>query len=114
MFEITGIQTLKAHRNLPTNLPGQAILNDTDRYYPTLWIMAMVKFIDFELETMYPPHISLAAIAVQLRIDEVEKLNQNGPIFSFNEIYVNHKSWFHFLCLGLIVVLIMEILYILN
>ena len=111
MFEITSIETLKTNHDLPTNLPGQAILNDTDRYYPTLWIMAIVKLIDFELEMMYPPHISLATIAVQLRIDEVEKLKQDKPVFSFCGIYVNHKSWFQVVCLCLIAVLMIEFLY---
>ena len=56
------------------------------RYYPTLWILADIDFkyieidgvkSDFKFNTRYPPHISLACVAVQLDVDKVGKLEQN-------------------------------------
>ena len=76
-FKIMGdIKTMKTFREIPTNLPGQYTKNGM-RYYPTLWILAEIQFNDFQFETKYPPHISLACVAVQLNVDKVEKLNED-------------------------------------
>ena len=62
-------------RKLPQNIQGQYTNKDGLRYYPTLWILADIDFkyieidgikSDFEFKTRYPPHVSLACVAVQL------------------------------------------------
>ena len=75
-FKIIEIKTMKTFREIPMNLQGQHSKNGM-RYYPTLWIMADVQFIDLNIDTEYPPHISLACVAVQLDMDKVEKLSMN-------------------------------------
>ena len=68
---------MKTFREIPMNLAGQYSKNGM-RYYPTLWIMADVQFIDLNIDTEYPPHISLACVAVQLDMDKVENLTKNN------------------------------------
>ena len=72
-------------RKLPQNIQGQYTNKDGLRYYPTLWILADIEFkyieIDgiksnFEFKTRYPPHVSLACVAVQLDVNKVQKLEQ--------------------------------------
>ena len=58
-------------RTIPMNLPGQYTDDDGLRFYPTLWVLAQVDFIDFDAPTEYPPHISLACVAVELEEDRV-------------------------------------------
>lgn len=80
-FKITEIKTMKTVREIPENICGQSIDNNGLRYYPCLWILAEILFLnDFKFETKYPPHISLAALAVQLNVDKVEQLKGNIKI----------------------------------
>ena len=85
-FEITNIRLFPSIRKLPQNIEGQYTNNNGMRYYPTLWILADIKFgyieidgikTDFKFNTRYPPHISLACVAVQLNVERVGKLEND-------------------------------------
>jgi hypothetical protein len=68
-------------RPKPRNLPGQFTDADGMRFYPTLWVLAQVEFINFDAPTKDPPHISLACVAVHLeedKVDEFEKESQSA------------------------------------
>ena len=72
-FDITNITAFLSARKTPQNLPGQRTGADGMRFYPTLWVLANVNFVDFEVATKYPPHISLACVAAQLDVDKVSR-----------------------------------------
>jgi len=76
-FKIKDVFIFPAIRPFPQNIPGQYTDNKGFRYYPTLWILADIQFVDFKFATKYPPHISLSCIAVQLNVNKVEKLKMN-------------------------------------
>ena len=71
------IRIFPSIRKTPQNIEGQYTNNDGLRYYPTLWIIAGIEFIDFEYVTKYSPHISLACVAVQLNVNNVAKFEIN-------------------------------------
>jgi len=71
-FAVKTIKVQPSMRTAPQNLPGQFTDSEGMRFYPTLWVLAQIDFIDFVSPTgVYPPHISLACVAVQLEEDEV-------------------------------------------
>merc|ERR1719203_1639424 len=74
-FNIDKIKMLPTRRSRPQNISGQTIYNDGSKYYPTLWVVADVEFVDFGFECEYEPHISLACVAVKLSVDKVDKLS---------------------------------------
>eukprot|EP01083_Nonionella_stella_P016313 45567_1 len=76
-FRIKTIKTILTLRKGPQNIEGQFTNDEGWRFYPTLWIIADIEFIDFEFATGYPPHISLACVAVQLNVDKVAQLELN-------------------------------------
>lgn len=71
-FEITNIGSFASFRSFPVNLPEQRESVLHHRFYPTHWIVADVKFINVGLPTKYSPHISLACIAVELPVKDVD------------------------------------------
>ena len=56
------------------NLPGQRDLDGGLRYYPVMWVFQRVNFVDFEFATRFPPHVSLAAVALKLSIAAVAEM----------------------------------------
>lgn len=85
-FSIKNVRSFPSIRKLPQNIQGQYTNNDGMRYYPTLWILADIDFkyiemndvkSDFKFNTRYPPHISLACVAVQLDVNKVGQLENN-------------------------------------
>lgn len=75
-FNIVNVRAFPSVRKSPQNIPGQYTNNKGLRYYPTLWILADIEFVNFKFATRYPPHISLSCIAVQLNVNKVEKLEK--------------------------------------
>ena len=75
-FKIGDIISFRSIRPVPQNIPGQFTNEYNLRYYPTRWLFAEVTFIDFDFPTRYPPHISIACIAVQLNVDHVDKFEK--------------------------------------
>lgn len=71
-FSIGDIISFRSIRPTPQNIPGQYTNEKNLRYYPTRWLFAEVTFIDFDFPTRYPPHISIACIAVLLNVDCVK------------------------------------------
>eukprot|EP01084_Bolivina_argentea_P080923 146546_1 len=74
-FKIKNIRIFPSIRKIPQNIEGQSTNNGL-RYYPTLWVIADIDFTDFKFKTRYPPHISLACIAVQLNVNQVAKFEE--------------------------------------
>ena len=77
-FNIANITAFPSARKTPQNLPGQRTDADGMRFYPTLWVLAYVNFVDFELATKYPPHISLACVAAQLDVGKVGRFEMEA------------------------------------
>jgi len=72
-FQVSTVNVLPSFRKTPQNLHGQFTNADGMRFYPTLWVLAQVDFIDFDAPTEYTPHISLACVAVELAENEVSE-----------------------------------------
>mmetsp|Transcript_4117 Transcript_4117/g.6993 ORF Transcript_4117/g.6993 Transcript_4117/m.6993 type:complete len:274 (-) Transcript_4117:35-856(-) len=79
-FECGDIELFVSDRAEPVNLPGQHMDEDGFRYYPILWIKTPLTWKDFEFQTRFAPHISLAALAVRLKVDEVEQYQQDKGV----------------------------------
>lgn len=79
-FKIKNISAFQTLRKCPQNIPGQGTNDEGLRYYPTLWVVANIEFIDFEFPTKHPPHISIACISVQLDVDKVHKFEMEQKI----------------------------------
>ena len=76
-FKVKGLKLQPTLRPGPENIDGQFAFEDGTRYYPTLWILADVQFVGYSYNTRYPPHISLACVAVKLSVEKVEKLKES-------------------------------------
>eukprot|EP01084_Bolivina_argentea_P111367 198728_1 len=72
-FTISNVKSLLSIRKHPQNIDGQHTSNDGSRYYPTLWVLADLQFCNFAFQTRYPPHISLACVAVRLSVHDVAR-----------------------------------------
>eukprot|EP01083_Nonionella_stella_P038825 105556_1 len=77
MFKVTNVKVSQPFRQMPENIDGQHTSSDGLRYYPTLWILAEIEFVDFQfIPYSWAPHISLASVAVQLDVGQVEQLHR--------------------------------------
>jgi len=80
-FKVKNIKSFLSLRKCPQNIPGQYTNDEGLRYYPTLWVVADIDFIDFEFPKLpHPPHISIACIAVQLDVEKVHKFEMKQKI----------------------------------